>query len=481
MFSLLKDLESRSRAVSIAVIGDLMIDRLSDGMPVRHDPDTGAPILPEDTPCEWAGGAANVAVNAAALGALVRTAGLVGDDAEGRSVHNLLGSRAIDTTGLVIDRSRPTTVKHRFAAAGVMRLRVDRESTDPVAAPARQQVNEAALASARAAGVLVLSDYAKGVLAPELARDLVTTAVGRGIPVLVDSKSPQLAPYVGSTCITPNLPELRRLTGCSESDADIAAAATWLRAELGLGAVIATLGTRGAMLADEAGTQHIAAGEGLPALDANGAGDSFLAALAVAIGIGLPMDSATELACRAGAVASLKRGTAAPSVNDLRDLVPESPLSILDQDTARMIGAWRQSGLRIGFTNGCFDLLHAGHVHLLRAAREKCDRLIVAVNTDASVRRLKGPGRPMNRLAERLAVLAALRAVDHVMAFDEDTPLRLIDAIRPDVLVKGSDYRLGQVVGAAEVIARGGDVVLVDMVEGLSTTAVLDRARSSAS
>jgi D-beta-D-heptose 7-phosphate kinase/D-beta-D-heptose 1-phosphate adenosyltransferase len=473
-------LSAGASRVRIAVVGDVMLDRFTDGAVHAREADSTAPVLVHATIHDAAGGAANVALNAAALGAEVQLVGLVGADEAGVALGALIAAHGVKAAELIAEADRPTTVKHRFRDQGRTLLRVDRESRVSPDGATDFRLEAAALAALGSSDVLVLSDYVKGVLGPGLAARLVREARQRGVPVLVDTKAASPEGFAGATCLTPNEQELQRLTGCGEGDQALAEGARALRVRLGVEAVIVTLGARGAALF-AAGMEHrLGAGSGGLTVDPSGAGDSFLAAVAVGLGRGLPLVDAARLGHLAGRQASMRSGTSIVGIDDLLSAPDEVVNGTGDDETLRAVAGWRRAGLRIGFTNGCFDLLHAGHVHLLAEARAACDRLIVGVNTDGSVRGLKGPGRPVHRLEHRMAVLAALRAVDHVVAFSESTPLRLIEAIRPDVLIKGSDYRIDQVVGAPLVAAYGGRVLLVDLVADLSTSASLAHAESGA-
>jgi D-beta-D-heptose 7-phosphate kinase/D-beta-D-heptose 1-phosphate adenosyltransferase len=335
------------------------------------------------------------------------------------------------------------------------------------------------------AGAVVLSDYAKGALTPRVIRAVIDAANKLGKPVLVDPKGRDYSIYGGATMITPNRQELADATHrAAQNDDEVASAASELRRALGIKAVLVTRSEAGMTLVDEGGTIHVPA-YAVRVRDVSGAGDTVVAVLAVMLAMQADFQSAMRAANAAAAVVVGKRGTATLSAAELRSrilpaatLAPEEKIvfdwALLDEHLAE----WRKLGLRVGFTNGCFDLLHPGHVKLLAGARAACDRLVVGLNGDASVTRLKGAGRPVQPVQSRAEVLAALEAVDLVVVFDEDTPEKLIARMKPTVLVKGSDYKREDVVGHAMVEAMGGEVVLIDLVPGQSTTSMVERSRA---
>jgi D-beta-D-heptose 7-phosphate kinase/D-beta-D-heptose 1-phosphate adenosyltransferase len=362
---------------------------------------------------------------------------------------------------------------------------------DEVAAPADPAEAAALTAAVRAAmegcSAVILSDYAKGVLARPVIEAAVAEAGARGIPVLADPKSDDFALYRGVDLLTPNARELARAARMpTGSEAEVAAAARAVMAATGIPALLCTRAERGMTLVRAAGSAESVPAEAREVFDVSGAGDTVIAALALAHAAGHPLPEAMRVANAAAGIVVGKLGTATVSAEELARALHraggdgggggDAPM---DLDTAaRLVREWRAHGLRVGFTNGCFDVLHAGHVALLRGARRRCDRLVVALNTDESVARLKGPSRPVNPLADRAAVVAALAAVDAVVAFAEDTPLELIRALVPDVLVKGADYTPDRVVGAEVVRAAGGEVALIDLLPGRSTTGIVARLRS---
>src|SRR6266705_5591213 len=445
---------------TVLCIGDLMLDDFVYGEVLRISPEAPAPVIAVGREEVVIGGAGNVARNIAALGARCLFVGVVGEDEAGRRLMNaLLGEPRIEAY-LVTDRSRPTTRKVRFVSEhfSTHLLRADWELAKPVDRDSEQALIGHALAAMPRAGAVVLSDYAKGALTPRVIRALIDAARQQGKPLVVDPKGSDFSIYRGATVITPNRKELADATRrAAVEEEDIAAAAAELCRTLESRAVLVTRSEAGMTLVVEgAAPVHVPAYP-VKIRDVSGAGD------AVVVG---------------------KRGTATVSAAELRSrILPAASLaseakivfdwSLLDE----RLGEWRRHGLRVGFTNGCFDLLHPGHVRVLVEARAACDRLVVGLNGDASAARLKGDGRPIQNEKARAEVLAALEAVDLVVIFDEDTPLALIRKVRPMVLVKGGDYRREEVVGREVVEADGGEVIIVASVPGHSTSALVGRSQ----
>jgi D-beta-D-heptose 7-phosphate kinase/D-beta-D-heptose 1-phosphate adenosyltransferase len=473
---------------TILCVGDLMLDEFVYGEVTRMSPEAPTPVLAVARSEVEIGGAGNVARNIAALGARCIFVGLIGKDEAGRTLGDafakLEGSIA---PHLVIDAGRHTTRKVRFVSEhhSAHLMRADWETAQLASAASEAAVVAQAEAALPQAGAVVLSDYAKGVLTPRVISAIIEKARKLGKPVVVDPKGHDYSIYRGATLITPNRQELgtavhRPVT----NEAEIAKAAVELARIVESEAVLVTRSEQGMTL-------HVAGHAPLhiPAYpvkvrDVSGAGDTVVAVMAVLLAMQAPFDAAMRAANAAAAVVVGKRGTSTVSLAELRHrilpsatLAPEDKIvfdwSVLDD----RLGDWRRHGLRIGFTNGCFDILHRGHVKLLAEARATCDRLIVGLNSDASTTRLKGKGRPINPAEGRAEVLAALEAVDLVVVFEDDTPLELIKRVRPAVLVKGADYKREDVVGRDVVEAAGGDVILVDLVPGHSTTAIVARAR----
>lgn len=472
--------------IKVLCVGDLMLDDFVYGDVSRISPEAPAPVIAVSRSEIVVGGAGNVARNISSLGAQCLFVGMIGDDEAAQIMTGKLAQDERITPLLVVDASRPTTRKVRFVSEhfSTHLLRADWE----VAAPAQAATEDALIAQIKGAidqvDIVVLSDYAKGVLTQRVIREAIETAKAADKPVIVDPKSANLAIYRGATLLTPNRKELSEATRSRAiSDDDIRAAAREALAMVEGEAVLVTRSEAGMSLVDARGdAQHVPAFP-VKVRDVSGAGDTVAAVMAVAKAAGLNWGDAMRLANAAASVVVGKRGTASLTLDELRvrclphaSLVAEEKIIATAEQLAARIDAWRKQGLRIGFTNGCFDLLHPGHIKVLTQARAACDRLVLGLNSDASVKRLKGESRPIQTQSARAQVLAALEAVDLVAIFDEDTPLELIKAVRPHVLIKGGDYTRDQVVGADIVEADGGDVVLIDLVPGMSTTSMVARA-----
>jgi D-beta-D-heptose 7-phosphate kinase/D-beta-D-heptose 1-phosphate adenosyltransferase len=466
---------------SVLVIGDVMLDRYIYGEITRISPEAPVPILQVTREIGLAGGAGNVVRNLTALGAAVAFISVLGDDQTGSDLTGLVGGQPGVEPWLLVQGGRTTTLKTRYVAAGQQLFRADREETAPIHPRLAESMLRIAGDAMAATSVTVLSDYGKGVLSGDVPGKLVALARSAGRRLIVDPRGPDHARYAGADIIIPNRVDLAEATSMPvDSEAAIVAAATALRSRHGFGAVVVTRGNDGMTLVDDGGARHFAA-EAAEVYDVSGAGDTAVATLAAAIAGGADTETAVRLANLAAGVVVGKAGTAvareadllfalSPQRSALRKIVPR-------EEAAEQVERWRRRGWRVGFTNGCFDLLHPGHVHLLEEARSKCDRLVVGLNSDASARRLKGPKRPVQPEAARAAVLASLASVDLVVVFEEDTPEALIAELRPDLLMKGADYTLDKVVGGDLVRGWGGKVALADLLPGHSTSATLARIR----
>ena len=483
------DFEKRLQSIgqqTILCVGDLMLDDFVYGEVGRISPEAPAPVLAVKRNEIAIGGAGNVARNVASLGARCIFVGLVGDDEAGREVIARLQADPLIEPSLVVDRTRPTTRKVRFVSEhfSTHLLRADWEQAGPVDAEREGELLARALAALPRVGAVVLSDYAKGALTPRLLGEIIAAANKAGTPVIVDPKAADYSVYRGATVLKPNRKELAETTRMAVvSDDDVVAAAGKLNVDLGTQAVLCSLSDDGLMLVPARGAPIRVPAYPVKVKDASGAGDTVVAALAVMLAARADFEVAVRVANAAGAIVVGKRGTATVSADELRhQVLPASTLASEDKVIydrvllAERLAEWRRARLRIGFTNGCFDLLHRGHVKLMAQARAACDRLVVGLNSDGSVKRLKGPERPIQDVASRAEVLAALEAVDLVVVFEEDTPLELIRQVRPAVLVKGGDYTRDEVVGREIVEADGGEVILVDLVPGHSTTSMVARS-----
>jgi D-beta-D-heptose 7-phosphate kinase/D-beta-D-heptose 1-phosphate adenosyltransferase len=425
------------------------------------------------------GGAGNVARNVTTLGATAVLIGVVGDDAAATQLGDEIAGQPRVEAHLVRCPERMTTVKTRFVVSGQQLLRADWESVMPVEGESAEQVLAAYHAELKRSDIVVLSDYGKGLLCDAVLRPVIELARSHGKPVIVDPKSKDFARYRGATLLMPNAMELTAATGMPCDNDDEAAAAAAVAGSACAGNILVTRSMHGMSLVTcEDKAFHFPA-QAREIYDVSGAGDTVAATMGVALGSGCELEIAARLANIAAGIAVGKVGTAAVYRQDLIDWIQSVQVSTLSAEIVsreraeEQAGKWRARGLRIGFTNGCFDLIHPGHVSLLTQAKAACDRLVVGLNTDASTKRLKGTSRPIQNETARSIVLASLIAVDLVVLFDEDTPIKLIEAFRPDVLVKGADYTKDQVVGADLVTGYGGEVILAKMEQGHSTTRMI--------
>ncbi|GLU39489.1 bifunctional D-glycero-beta-D-manno-heptose-7-phosphate kinase/D-glycero-beta-D-manno-heptose 1-phosphate adenylyltransferase HldE [Pseudomonas citronellolis] len=459
----------------VLVVGDVMLDRYWHGATSRISPEAPVPVVRVEQHEDRPGGAANVALNLAALGAPAFLVGVTGEDEAAASLADSLGAVGV-TTRFQRIAGQPTIVKLRVMSRHQQLLRVDFEEPFRTDAEALARETEALLDQVR---VLVLSDYGKGALKNHQA--LIQAARQRNIPVLADPKGKDFSIYRGASLITPNLSEFEAIVGRCQDENELVAKGLKLLGDLDLGALLVTRGEHGmTLLRPGHPALHLPA-RAREVFDVTGAGDTVISTLAGALAAGEDLPQAVALANLAAGIVVGKLGTAAISAPELRRAVQReqgSERGVLGLEQLLLaIEDARAHGEKIVFTNGCFDILHAGHVSYLEQARAQGDRLIVAVNDDASVCRLKGPGRPINSVDRRMAVLAGLGAVDWVVSFSEDTPERLLAQVRPDVLVKGGDYSVDQVVGADIVAGYGGEVRVLGLVPNSSTTAIVEKIR----
>ena len=469
----------------VLVVGDLILDRYADGKTTRVSPE--APVLVFEAGAEryLLGGACNVAANLRELGAATAVLGVIGDDEGGRQLAKLLADAGIDTQALVVDRTRPTTRKTRYVAKTLQVLRVDEESRAAVAGDAERAMLAVLEQRPFPWRSVLLSDYGKGVLTPRVIQAAIAAARSQGGVVVVDPKGKDYAIYRGVDLLTPNREEAEAATGVAiRTTDDMHAAAGRLRAITGTRNAVITLGKDGIYFETEDGSHRILPTEARAVFDVTGAGDTVVAMLTYCRTCGVGLEDSLRLANHAAGITVAKLGTWAPSRREVLARLGDAPGSegkvLTTEQAIEVASRLRAEGRRLVFTNGCFDILHAGHCDYLQKARSYGDALMVGVNTDASVRRQeKGPGRPFNALEDRAAVLAALAAVDYVVAFDDDTPKALIEAVTPHVLAKGEDWRDKGVVGREWVEQHGGQVVLVPLVAGRSTTNVVQKILQS--
>lgn len=462
----------------VLCVGDIMLDRFVYGTVERISPEAPIPVLHVETESAMLGGAGNVVRNLVSLGAGVDFVAAVGSDPAGGEVGRLLGENPGVKATLIPVPGRQTSIKTRFIAGTQQMLRSDRETKAPLDGPDRDGLAQSAIEAITGCQVVVLSDYGKGVLDDGIAEELIEAAREKGKPVIVDPKGSDYSSYGGASLITPNKKELAEASRMPVGNPEeIEAAARSLIEAHDIAAVVATLGPDGMMLVRKDGPVTTLAAEAREVFDVSGAGDTVVATLAATLATGAELEQSAALANVAAGIVVGKVGTATAYAADVvaalhhQDLSDaEAKVLSLEQALDR-VEAWRRQGASVGFTNGCFDLLHPGHVSLLAQARGACDKLVVGLNSDASVKRLgKSGDRPIQTEAARATVLASLAHVDVVVIFGDDTPLKLIESLRPDLLVKGADYAIADVVGADVVQGYGGKVLLADLKVGHSTT-----------
>ncbi len=466
----------------VLCVGDVMLDRFVYGRVERVSAEAPIQVLHISSQQAMLGGVGNVGRNVVALGARAVVIAVTGDDAAARQIADLAGAEAQLTARLVVEPGRPSTVKTRYIASGQQLLRADDETTASISDATARQVVAAIRSELPRTDVMVLSDYRKGVLSDAVLATAIAEAKAAGVPTIADPKRERFGSYAGVSMLTPNQAELAAATGrpCG-SDAEVEASARRVMSECGIGAMLVTRSEKGMTLVRRDGGAVQLPAKALEVFDVSGAGDTVVAVTAVALAVGAELAVAAELANVAAGIVVGKIGTAVVSRNELRAGLRAAEVASCEAKVASLDAAiaaaelWRAQGHKVGFTNGCFDLLHPGHVSLLSEAKAACDRLIVAVNSDASVRRLKGSGRPVQQETARAIVVASLAMVDLVVVFAEDDPLRLLGLLRPDVLVKGADYTIDQVVGADLVRGYGGEVKLAALVPGHSSSRVIAR------
>ncbi len=463
--------------VAVLVVGDLMLDQYWFGPTSRISPEAPVPVVRVTESEARAGGAANVAVNLASLGVRTTVTGVVGADANGVRLRDCLAQHGIRTS-VIESPGRPTITKLRVLSRNQQLIRLDTEDhfeaedAAPLIEAVREVIGEAQ--------VCVLSDYGKGTLTR--VQELIELCRQAGRPVLVDPKGQDFSRYRGATLITPNLAEFEAVVGPVADDEGLLARGRALRDELELSALVVTLGERGMVVLDEEDGVFLPA-RAREVYDVTGAGDTVIATLAAGLGAGLALKDAAALANLAAGLVVRKIGVATVTVAELRLALHEHGQGgrglLQRSDAPSVVAEAKARGERVVMTNGCFDILHAGHVAYLEEAKQRGDRLLVAVNDDESVRRLKGPARPVNSLEDRMAVLAGLAAVDWVVPFHEDTPEALVAEVVPDVLVKGGDYRPENIAGARVVLESGGTVEVLSFKPGRSTSAMIEAIRKT--
>lgn len=460
----------------VLIVGDVMLDRYWQGPASRISPEAPVPIVKVDKQDDRPGGAANVALNIAALGGEVSLIGVIGNDSAGREVAKSLVVAGV-TTDFQIARDKPTITKLRVISRHQQLLRLDFE--EPFCPSDAAHIVEKTAKRLPDMSVLVLSDYAKGTLID--CQSLIALANRLGKPVLVDPKGAEFEKYRGATILTPNIAEFEAVVGRCSTVSDIVARGLKLIDQLDISTLLITRGEAGMTLLRKGEPELHLPARAVEVYDVTGAGDTVIAILAASLATHVTLPQSVALANLAAGIVVGKLGTASVSPVELRHAIIEEqgPARgvVHEAELLAAIEDARANGEKIVFTNGCFDIIHAGHVGYLEQARQQGDRLIVAINSDKSVKRLKGEGRPINPLERRMAVIAGLESVDWVISFNETTPERLLSILKPDVLVKGGDYREDQVVGREIITAYGGVVHVLNFIENCSTTSIVNRIR----
>ncbi|MDI1297890.1 bifunctional D-glycero-beta-D-manno-heptose-7-phosphate kinase/D-glycero-beta-D-manno-heptose 1-phosphate adenylyltransferase HldE [Methylotenera sp.] len=470
---------------SILVIGDVMLDRYLMGNVNRISPEAPVPVVLLKQSEDRAGGAANVAANLSGLGLHTEIIGCIGDDTAGKALKQMIANAGIVVANIMTSTLRPTVSKTRVMSGNQQIVRIDDESAAAFSAEENAQLlGNVTKALSNQPAMVILSDYAKGVLSDSTCKAIIEHCKKLNIPVIADPKGRDYSKYKGASTLTPNKKETAEACGVDINDTEaLLHAAEQLKNQLNLDFLAVTRGEEGISLIDDKQIQHIPA-TAKKVFDVSGAGDTVIATLAAGLAHGLNPHDALQLANIAAGIVVGKVGTVPVSQTELlKALVSEDGQSQADKicdgaQLAELVSRWKANQQKIVFTNGCFDLLHAGHVTYLEAAKKTGDKLVLGLNTDRSVSALKGPTRPVVHEGDRARVLAALASVDAVILFDEDTPLQLIDAIRPDVIVKGDDYTEDQVVGGTEVKSWGGSVKLIPLVQGRSTSNIIKKLGS---
>ncbi len=488
------DYTHKMKNSKILVIGDIMMDRFVYGDTKRISPESPVPVLSTEKETLMLGGCGNVLANLADIGVTSYVLSVVGNDEPAQTIRTIAGQKGVDMTGLLTDPDRPTSTKIRFLAQSQHLLRVDSESTaslSPILEEAAIKVAKEQIPHVQA---VILSDYGKGILTQNLIDTVMTETAKQGIPVLVDPKGVDYSRYKGATAITPNRKELSEATGGipTTSDDEVIAACKKLLAESGVKNVVATRSEKGMSIVSNDGTITHLPTQAREVYDVSGAGDTVIALLAAGLAVGAPLPEAAQIANVAAGIVVSKVGTATVTHDELcaamsGDEAPAGAKNWIkgpsDWKAARaQIKAWQDEGLRVGMTNGCFDIVHFGHVSYLQQARDRCDRLVMALNADASVKRLKGPTRPINDENSRAVVIGGLDSVDLVVLFaadpeEQDLPCMVMDTLRPDVIFKGGDYTVDQMPEAQVVLAYGGEVDIIPLYEGHSTTNIIAKSR----
>ncbi len=480
----LKDIFDFSN-ITILCVGDVILDSFVYGQVERISPESPVPVLHHQHQFTMLGGAGNVIRNITSLGGKVIFISVLGDDPIGADIHQHLKDLKNVQTKLFTEKNRRTIRKTRFIAQGQHLLRVDEEVIVPITLSTEDKIIEAVQEVLPSCQAVILSDYSKGLFQNTLCQSIIkkARAFKPNLPIIVDPKGKTYQRYEDATVLTPNLKELKEVTGhCLKTPDDIMLQSRQLKKKLNIDSILVTQGAQGMTLIEKDEDPYRLPAKAKEVYDVSGAGDTVVATLSLALGAGSSLKQASYLANEAAGIVVGKIGTATVSQQELESAshtrIPNQKI-VCPTQAQELLKYWRYQGLKIGFTNGCFDLLHLGHLHILQEAAQACDKLIVGLNTDTSIQRLKGQDRPIQNQDTRAMVLAALSMVDAVVLFEEDTPENLIYQLCPDVLVKGADYTIDRVVGADFVQARGGKVLLVNLQPGHSTTTTVTKIKAA--
>lgn len=469
----------------VLVVGDLMLDEYIWGKVERISPEAPVQVVEVRRDDLRLGGAGNVINNLVALGVNVRVVSVLGDDADGRLLLQQLEQLGVDTAGVILDPGRVTSRKTRVLASNQQIVRIDRETRVAISAEQERLLAEQVRATLSDCQVILISDYLKGVLSERLLQDIIACSRTAGVPVVVDPKGDDYRKYRGATVLTPNRKEAQAASGVSIQDgASLCLAGRTLRASLDLDALVLTRSEEGMSLFFRDGRELHMPTEAREVFDVSGAGDTVLSVIGLGLAAGLSLEDAAHISNVAAGIVVGKVGTSTVAPGEILEAVGrlhrDCDMKIHERGSlARLLESRRARGETVVFTNGCFDLLHVGHVKYLQAARRLGDLLVLGLNSDASIRRLKGEKRPLIGQDERAHILAALDCIDYVVVFDEDTPLDLISVLMPDILVKGGDYTPEGVVGKDLVESWGGRVELIQFVDGKSTTNIIEKILQS--
>jgi|SaaInlStandDraft_5_1057022.scaffolds.fasta_scaffold19354_2 D-beta-D-heptose 7-phosphate kinase / D-beta-D-heptose 1-phosphate adenosyltransferase len=473
-----QDIENLNKA-NLCVIGDIILDNFVYGHVTRISPEAPIPVLNKARSHYVLGGAGNVVANISSLGSKAEFITVIGDDDAGKRIQDIVGLEDNVVANFIVDPDKMTPVKTRYIAGTQHLLRVDEEETSDISEATEQLILEAFTRMIGNNKVLIISDYIKGTISDKLAQKLVAIACRYDVKVIIDSKKQDLSCFKGGYLLTPNYNEFCRLVGFEVKFEQVESEAKKICEKYNIANVLVTLGKDGMYLVKDQGKSLHIPSVAKEVFDVTGAGDTVVATIAASVASGLNIEQSIYLANKAAGIVVERLGTARIYKTDLKKVIlgdvnkltKLKPRKELFEEAAML----KLQGKKVGFTNGCFDILHPGHVKLIQEAKSQCDVLVMGLNSDSSVKRLKGDDRPINDEMSRAIILASLAEIDYIVLFSEDTPLELIQAIVPDVLIKGSDYKVEDVVGADIVMQNGGRIYLVDLEAGKSTTKIIKK------